>query len=283
MPSLHRLFVFRSRVLLAAALASCQLALPGRAEDAAMPTNGVAPLARTLQNVLMPVEHVQLSSRAAGVIERFGAEEGQHVERGALLVQLNSDVERADVERAKAAVAGAEAQLRHADYELKRITELRNDELRIGAEKDLKEAQFNHQIAMARKKQAEADLQMAEARLHERSIFAPISGTVLRRTRTIGEAVERLETVIRLVDASMLELTIFAGAELLGKFKDGQPVRLKIDTGPARGELIESKVFHVDPTMDPETSTFRVRIRLEPNDKIQPGIFVSVQPPSEVN
>lgn len=236
---------------------------------------------RSLRGVLMPLRSLQLSSRAAGVVEKFGAEEGQYVAADDLLVQLNADIERADVARAEAILESANGEWERTRRELERTKKLRQDS--IGSEKDLDDANYMHLLATGRRKQATADLEMANARLKERAIYAPMSGLLFRRSRGIGEAVERLEIVVRLIDASKLELVVYAGAELLGKFKEGQSTRLTVDSGPATGSQITGTVSQVDPTMDPVSSTFRIKVQVAPTDKLQPGISVTLQIPSEVN
>ncbi|MEY4941619.1 MAG: hypothetical protein RIQ93_3354, partial [Verrucomicrobiota bacterium] len=237
---------------------------------------GVTTVSRgSLRGVLRPVDSRQLSARAAGVIEKFGAEEGQQVAADDLLVQLNADIERADVARSQAVVESVNGELARAKRELERTQELRRDA--IGSKKDLEDAEYALLIAIARQKQALADLEMAKARLKERTITAPIAGMVFRRTRAVGEAVERLETVIRLVDASKLEMVVYGGPELLGKFKQGQMVRVLVETGPASESQVPGMVSYVDPTMDPDSGVFRVKIQVEPTAQVQTGITVSLQ------
>lgn len=248
------------------------------------PAGSMDPAATTvtrgsMRGVLIPVQNLQLSSRAAGVIEKFGAEEGQVVSAGDMLVQLNADIERADVARAQAVVESTTAESYRANLELERSQKLRRDS--IGSEKDLEDAQYANVLAAARRKQGVADLEMAQARLRERAVFAPIAGLVFRRTRAVGEAVERLETVVRLVDATKLELVIYAGPELLGKFKKDQNAKILVETGPARGTVVTGTISYVDPTMDPESGAFRVKISVEPSDTVQSGIAVTLQLPSE--
>jgi RND family efflux transporter MFP subunit len=235
----------------------------------------------SLRGVLMPIASVQLSARSPGVIELFGAEEGQQVAKGDMLVQLNADVERAELARANALLEIASADWARTKRDLDRATQLNRDA--IGSQKDFEDSQSVHALATGRRKQAEAEVALAEARLKDRMIPAPSAGLVFRRSRAVGEGVERLEPVIRLIDASKLELVVYGSAELLGRFKLGQPGRIMIENGPAKGTVINGSVSYVDPTMDPETSTFRVKLQVEPSDKVQPGITVSLQLPSEVN
>jgi membrane fusion protein (multidrug efflux system) len=235
----------------------------------------------SLKGVLVSAVRCDLSSKAAGVIEKFFADEGQRVSAGDKLVQLNADIERADLTKAQAALAAANVDFDRTKADLDRIQPLFQKD-KIGSQKEFEDAGFIHQGAIARQNIAKADVEMAEARLNERAIYAPISGLVLRRTRQIGEAVERLEPVVQLVDPSKLELLVYAGADLLGKFKEGQSARILMEDGPARGTATTATVSFVDPIMD-STGTFRIKLAVEPTDKVTSGMAVSLQLPSEVN
>jgi membrane fusion protein (multidrug efflux system) len=235
----------------------------------------------SLKGVLVSAVRCDLSSKAAGVIEQFFAEEGQRVAAGEKLVQLNADLERADLARAQAALEAANVDFARTKADLDRIQPLFEKD-KIGSKKEFEDAGYVHRGAIARQNIAKADVEMAKARLNERAIYAPISGLVLRRTRQIGEAVERLEPVVQLVDPSKLELLVYAGADLLGKFKEGQSARILMEDGPARGTSTSATVSFVDPIMD-STGTFRIKLAVEPTDKVTSGMAVSLQLPSEVN
>lgn len=252
-------------------------ATTGAAPD--MPTKGVS--VGSLRGILRPVRDLSLPAQAAGIVEKYGAAEGSSVSAGALLVQLEADVERAEVANAEAAVDRANAELERAQRELERTTILRNDS--IGSKKDFEDSQLARAVAEAVRKQALAALDTARAHLAERSITAPFAGMLYKRTREVGEAVERLEPVVRLVDATKLVVVIYAGAELLGKFTVGQKTHIVIDSGPARGTQPEATVSYVDPIMDPETGTFRIKLEVALSDTIQPGMSATLQLPAELN
>src|SRR5262245_29921726 len=79
----------------------------------------------SLRGVLMPVDIRQLSAPSAGIIEKFGAEEGQQVAAKTMLVQLNAAVEKADVGRASAQLEAANVEVERTKRELDRWTKLR--------------------------------------------------------------------------------------------------------------------------------------------------------------
>jgi membrane fusion protein (multidrug efflux system) len=270
-----RCFQLQLGVLVLATAVWCRGASPAAANDASPPALG------TLRGLLMPISAPQLSARAAGVIEKFGAVEGQHVKQGTLLVQLNADVERAEVTRAEAVLETATSEQERARRDLARTKELSTAS--IGSRKDLEDAESAFAIASGRRKQAAADVDMAKARLSDRQIFAPIDGVVFRLSRSVGEGVQGLENVIQLIDAAKLQLVVYASADLLGRFTPGQTARITVESGPARGTVITGTVSYVDPFMDPDSATFRVKFAVEPNENIQPGISVTLQLPSEVH
>ncbi len=266
------------RALATVLLLSASTAAVAAAGDVAVPSV----ISRgSLRGVLRPAESVQLSARAAGVVEKFGAEEGQRVAKDELLVQLNSDIERAELSRAEAVLETFTQELARATRELDRATTLNKES--IGSQKEFNDAQSAAAIADARRKQAVAEVGVAKARLKERAIFAPFSGLVFRRTRSVGEGVERLEPVVRLIDASKLEFVIYAGPELLHRFKLGSTLRIALEGQPTTGSTIPGVVSQIDPTMDPESGTFRVKLTVEPSETAQPGLSGALQLPSEVN
>jgi len=275
----HRIHIRRSvfSLCLWSALALLTTGVRGQPTTDSSKSVGVG----SLRGILRPARDLSLPSRAAGVVEKFGAAEGQRVAAGDVLMQLNDDVERAEVANAEAVLESTSAELERAKRELDRTTILRSDS--IGSKKDFEEAQLANALAAAKRKQAVAELDTARAHLAERTIIAPFPGLLFKRSREIGESVERFESVVRLVDASKLVLVIYAGAELLGKFTEGQKIHILIDSGPARGAQPEATVTYVDPIMDPETSTFRIKLEVGLTDKIQPGMSATLQLPSEVN
>lgn len=240
------------------------------------PVSGARPVSRgSLRGVLMPLHDLQLSSRAAGVIEDFPVAEGETVKEGDLLVQLNADVERAELAQAEAMLEGASSEEDRARREYERAEALRRDS--IGSERDYEAAKYAFERAAAQKKQATATVAVARARLQERSLYAPISGLMFKRSKSVGEAVERLETVVRVVDSSKLELVVYVGSELFGQFTKETTVQVVLEDGPGRGTSLDGAIVHVDPIIDPQSGTFRVRVQVPPSQQVQPGLSAIVQ------
>lgn len=247
----------------------------GRGADAFYAING------SLRGILLPMEDVRISSRGAGVISRYLLEEGQIVQKGDTLLELNAEEERAELKRAEAARAGAAAELAHAREEHTRVEGLAKEG--VASQKQYQEARFAMEAAQSKLQEREAALEVARSRLEERLVRSPIDGIFFKKLKSVGESVDRFEVVARVVDLSLLQMVVYCDAKLLGKYKVGDQRQLELLEGPFAGVKVNGKVIYVDSLLDPATGTFRVKLILEPSDKIVAGISARLLLPGETS
>tara|TARA_R110002072_G_scaffold41023_3_gene115692 strand:- start:15766 stop:16638 length:873 start_codon:yes stop_codon:yes gene_type:complete len=160
--------------------------------------------------VTLPSRQVRLAGARAGRIANIHVELGAMVEKGQVLFELENDVERLDYERlrlgasGRAAIALATARLQKAKAAAARIAELSDRDIASGANKE--EAVANQQIATAelaraREQQAllalERDQALAQFELMRGR--SPFDGRVEQIHHDVGESVDHLEPVLRLV------------------------------------------------------------------------------------
>jgi RND family efflux transporter MFP subunit len=223
----------------------------------------------SLRSVLRPIADVRVSSKAAGVIERFHVEEGAAVQIGDPILSLDMDAERAELAQAIALVDGAKAELDRTSSEYERARPLSAEN--IFSEKQLLEALTARDLAASRLAQAEAARDLAQSRLSNRTLTSPIKGIFLKTSKSVGEAVERFETVARVVDTSRLEVLVYADARYFTKFTQGGQARIRVSL-PTGGQVVtQGTVSHVDPIIDPATGTFRIRVQFEPSAEVAAG------------
>jgi membrane fusion protein, multidrug efflux system len=134
-----------------------------------------------------PAAGAQLAAPAAGVVARVNVIEGQHVEKGDVLVELNSGTATAD----------------YAEQEVARQKELY--------------AQHNTSLKM---------LQDAEAQLAALQVTAPLSGTVTRLNVKPGAAVDVSTVVAEVVDLNRLAVSADIPASEAGELRAGQEVQV---------------------------------------------------------
>lgn len=233
----------------------------------------------SLRAVIQPANDVRLSSRAAGIIKRYDAEEGQTVKSGDPILALDDDQEKAELSQAESLLQGAQAELGHAEREFERAKPLTDE--RIYSDKQLSEATYVRETARSRLAQAQAAVDLARVRLANRTITAPFTGIFLKKTKNIGESVERFEPVARIVDLSFLEIVLFCDASLFDTLRKQTEVSLQVSKSDDRHVVVRGRVTYVDPIIDPASGTFRIRIRLPNSPDTAPGYtaVLLLQPP----
>lgn len=231
----------------------------------------------SFRSVLRPWADLQLSAKAAGVIEQFHVNEGAMIKAGDPILSLDSDEEKAEVLHTEAAVRGSRAELDRAVSELERIKPLTNE--RIYSEKQSIEAQTVAEIARSRYEQGLAVLATARARLANRTVTSPIDGIFLKTNKSVGEAVERFETVARVIDISRIEMTVYCDGRFYDSLKSSVDVKVRIIKDLNNQPVVDAKVIHVDPIIDPNSLTFRIKLQLAPSSGAAPGYAAILIPP----
>lgn len=254
--SLHPRLIFLA--LVATAFAPVERA--AESETGAQPGVSMNSINRlSLRAMLVPITEVKIPSRAAGVIEKYAAEEGQMMKAGDPILLLDSNQEKAEVDQATAILLGARAELERAKRDFDAVKPLRQEQ--IYSEKQLADAKYGVAIAESKVAQAEASLSAANVRLANRTVSSSIDGIFLKKSKNVGEAVDRFEVVARVVDASALEAVFFCDASLFERLKNMRAAKVQIQKADNHTITIEAQVSYVDPIID-VTGTFRLKVRL---------------------
>ena len=144
-------------------------------------------------------EQAQLSPEVIGKVSEVLVEDGDKVEKGQVVLRLDDQVYRAEVEQQEAGlrqqrinIDRRQLSLADADREWKRAKELHARGLLD--DKSYDQARYNHDLAEVDLRASREDLKRAEAmlaqsqeRLAKTEIRAPISGTVVALAIKVGE------------------------------------------------------------------------------------------------
>jgi RND family efflux transporter MFP subunit len=233
----------------------------------------------SLRSIVRPAQDIRLSSRAAGIVQRYLAEEGQTIKSGDQILTLDDDQEKAEVAQAEAVLRGAEADMERAEAEFERTKPLSAE--RIYSPKQFADTKFSLETARSRMAQAQAALVLAKVRLANRAITSPINGIFLKKTKEVGESVERFEPVARIVDLSYLEIVVYCDGSLYDTLSKRSEVAVQVSKSDDRHVVVQGKVTYVDPIID-STGTFRIRVRLPSSEDIAPGLTAVLLPQSKL-
>jgi RND family efflux transporter MFP subunit len=254
---------------------------------AVLPALGADPsTANPLDCVLEPYEVVEVSSAVQGVINQIYVSRNDMVGKGQLLVELDSEVERSQVELARArATLKTDIELRETELAFNERNQQRLQKLyqtdtvslhiKDEAETDTQKSRLQLRSARDNKRLAELELAEAEAMLALRSMRSPISGVVVARNKVAGEYVED-QSILRLAQLDPLKVEVIAPVELFGSIKEG--MRVEVVPEYLGQEAVFATVTMVDRVIDPASGTFDVRAELpNPDLAIPSGLRCTVQ------
>lgn len=222
-----------------------------------------------LTGTMKPRAQVQVVAEVAARLLRVLRQEGAHVEKGDTLAVLDEVDYRLASDRARAALAVAEANRAHAEAEKQRADNL----LKTGGitDRDHLSAQVALQVADAALAQARAEAAIAGQQLARTQVKAPFSGRVARRFPDPGAMLTAGAPLFTLVDDSVLEFQAQVASRDLARVKPGAPVRLAIDALPA--ERVEGRVARVEPLVDERSRSFRVVVEVPGRKDLVGGLF----------
>jgi len=171
----------------------------------------------------------------------------------------------------RAALIGATARLHAADANLRRERELAEKKISSAREREMAEAQWATERAGLRGAEqrlraiglSNADLRAIEERDDggRVPIRAPLSGTIIERLVTLGQAVERATDTFKIADLSKVWVLLDLYEKDLAKVHIGQAARIHTDSLP--GEVFTGHVAYVVPVIDEATRTAKVRVEID--------------------
>lgn len=205
-------------------------------------------------------EQAVVVSQITGVVLEIHAEEGEFVKAGQLLVRVEPDRYRLEVERNEAALKRLET-----DYQRKK--ELFDREL-VSAE-DFERVSAEYEAQQAQVELARLDLKYTDIR-------APISGYVSERMVRVGNLVELHQPVYGITGYDPLLAILHVPERELGVLRNGLEVTVRLDAFPEKE--FRGEVIRISPVIDPATGTFRVTTEVkDPEKLVKPGLFGRVE------
>ncbi len=245
---------------------------------------------------VQPDVSVSVKAKVSGVVELVGAEPGDEIRQGQIIVELDKDILRGEVAVAEAEVAvaqaavaqaGAEAEAARSERDFQqgeygRATDLRDRGLissqqveayrnrrRTASERALR-ADALLQAAAAGLQKAQVALQVRRDRLAYATLRSPMDGILLSRPVEVGSAVADItaydQTVFIVGDMSVLILDAEVDETEVGRVRLGQQARIQLEAFQDR--RITGTVTRIAPKGEEENHIvrFTVEITLDPTD-----------------
>lgn len=238
-------------VLSAALLASC-----GGSKQVAVEIPTVAVERRdivldaTASGTVEPINVVEVKSKSSGQITRMTVETGSIVNRGDLLVQLDTRDVQNQYDQAKADLDAAEARLKVTEAQKKRSDELFQQRIITAQEHETSQLDFaNAQAAVVR---ARTTADIALQRLEDATVTAPVTGTVIEKTVSLGQVITSATssasggtTILKMADLGQVRMRALFNETDIGSVQPGQDATVSVDAYPDRP--FRGKVEKIEP------------------------------------
>lgn len=253
---------------------------------------------------IQPKTQVNISADVAAKIIELHVEEGDWVERGTLLVQLDRERFKASVEQAEANLRSIEANAQLAkenklktEKDYQRTKELFSRDLESQAllDQTYSAAQVEkarYQSALEQVEQARAALKQAKDDLSKTTIYAPMSGTISELNKEVGEIAlgsQFQEDVIMVIsDLSEMEALVNVDENDIVSVSIGDSATIEVDALPnivfhgVVSEIASSATISGAGTTEQKTE-FEVKIAIhDAGDALRPGMTASSDVVTEI-
>ena len=236
-----------------------------------------------------------IASEITGKVVELRVDEGNVVEAGQILSQLDSSLAETDLALAQsralaseAAVGAIAADLRDAEHIFNRTQTL--SQKNFASEADLTKADARVGVLRAQLNQSQAQLETArlDARraaevLEQHRIRAPFAGVVIERSAQPGEMISPMSAggsftrtgICTIVDMDSIEIEVDVNEAFIGRVNPGEPVNAVLDAYP--DWTIPASVIAIVPTANRDKATVKVRIGFRVKDpRILPDMGIKV-------
>lgn len=218
------------------------------------------PSALTAVGSFSPVAGVNVSNEVAGKISALHFQSGQSVAAGQLLLELDADTDRAELE-------GLRAELQLAKVRLQRSEKMLD-------KKYVSQADYDQHVAQLQ--QASAAVQAKITRIDKKMIRAPFAGELGIRQVNLGQYLGEGAAIVSLQQLEPIHLDFSLPERHISQLARNQSISATVQAYP--GEVFSGKIAALNPGVEQDTRSLKVRAKLDNKDKrLRPGMFAQVR------
>lgn len=248
---------------------------------------------------IQPKSQVKISADVSAKITKLAVKEGQWVEVGTFLVELDRERYVASVESAEASVRSAKANanlvrqnMNKTEKEFTRSKELLSRDLESQSAFDAVQAAYQvevarHESVQDQVAQAEAALKQARDDLAKTTIYAPMAGTISDLNKEQGEiaigSAFQEDVIMVISDLSQMEAQVNVDENDIVSIVIGQEAEIEADA--LLGKTLKGVVYEIANSANVnaqgtsnQKTEFEVKISiLEPGESLRPGMTASAE------
>ncbi len=230
-----------------------------------------------------PIRQVEVKSKASGEILRLYADIGDRVEPGTLLAEVDPRDVRNSHDQAVADLEVAQARVDISQAQLERSTELL--EAGVISPQEYESQRLDFANSRANLVKAETNLELAELRLQDVTIRAPISGTLLTRSVEEGTVIQSASsnvsggtTLFIMANLDEMQVRTLVDETDMGQIQPGLEASIQVEAFP--GRTFQGSVLKVEPqaVVQQNVTMFPVIVTLDNRQGLlKPGMNAEVE------
>ena len=221
------------------------------------------PLSQTVPVIgrLVALQSGVIAARVDGPVLEVMVEVGDRVTAGDVLVRLDTEelaldreLKAAQVDEAKAALAGAQSSVKIAQQEVNRLEKLKKSKSAAfprARYDDARESVVGAQRQVAQSRailhQTESQLRMSEMNLDRAMIRAPFPGVVVVRHMAEGAWPDAGDPVVDLLNDTDLEIEADVPADRIGGLSKGMPIEVTLDDDTGHNAVVRAIIADENP------------------------------------
>ena len=258
-------------------------------------TTGEAEKLLSAKGYLKARKQAMIGTRIPGRVKKINVVEGDEVQEGALLAELEHvdmdhllESRRHQVSKTKADLAEARADLKEKQWEADRAERL--DSRKMVSPEEYQKAAATAKMAEARVAGLEAQIKLqessvkeSEANIEYMKIFAPFTGTVVDKQGEVGEIINPMSmsstsgrsAIVTLASLGTMDVEADVAENLLSRIKEGQPAEVSVSAIPDR--RFTGSLYKIIPMSDRTRGTVKVKVEIhEHHPRLYPELVATV-------
>ncbi|MDQ8155541.1 MAG: efflux RND transporter periplasmic adaptor subunit, partial [Gemmatimonadota bacterium] len=233
----------------------------------------------TATAIIEPINIVEVKSKtASGQITKMTVEVGSYVKPGDLIVQIDTRDLTNAANQAQADFEAAQAKLNTSTAQKKRSDDLFKQRIITATENETANLDFAN--ATASFVRAKTSLDLAQQRLEDATVRAPVEGTVIDKTVSLGQVIQAGtssvgggSTILKMANLQRVRARALVNETDIGQIIAGQEATVTVDAFPDRP--FRGKVEKVEPqaVVQQNVTMFPVLISLSNEEGLlKPGM-----------
>jgi multidrug efflux system membrane fusion protein len=211
----------------------------------------------------------KLTTQSSGLVLSINVDAGDRVEQGEVLLELDSELTRLELERLLARQEEASLQFQDA----RRLAE---EGRRLIDDRNIPRSQYESRLATeaseeSRLRQLATEVQMQRVKLARHTLRAPFSGVIGSKNTEVGQWLNAGNPALLLVQLDPLRVQARIPERYFDDVRPGTAVTISVDAHP--GKVIRAEVQSVVPVTDSNTRSFTTRMDIPNADHLlAPGM-----------